>query len=260
MTDIRPMEATDDLAARGASMSGWRTAYRADFRRYRQHRAGTSALVLMLTEQGLWALLQYRVASGLARSRLPRPIKGPLLLLSAVLQKAVEIVTGISIPCRATIGPGLYIGHFGNIIFHEDVVLGHTCNVSQGVTIGTSGRGARRGVPTIGDRVYIATNAVVAGRIVVGSGAVVAANSLVTRDVPPGTTVMGVPAQVVKHLGSDDYIEFMPAVEEAKEPAFTGPISFAGVLRPLATGAEGCRIASRDHERASGPAITKGVG
>ena len=251
MTETRSLEALPAVHA----PVGWRTAYRADFRRYRQHRAGASALVLMLTEQGLWALLQYRLASGLARSRLPGPLKGFLLMLSAVAQKAVEIVTGISLPCRATIGPGLYIGHFGNIIFHEDVVLGHTCNVSQGVTIGTSGRGPRRGVPRIGDRVYLATNAVVVGPITVGSGAVVAANSLVTRDVPPGTTVMGVPAQVVKQLGSDDYIESVP--EPAAETV-PGQNSFASVLRPVA--AEGCRIASRDHERPPAAAVTKGVG
>lgn len=259
MTETRPLNATDGVAAAAVPPTGWWAAYRADFRRYRQHRTGTSALVLMLTEQGLWALLQYRMASGLARSRLPKPIKAPLLLLSAVLQKAVEIVTGIAIPCRATIGPGLYIGHFGNIIFHEDAVLGHTCNVSQGVTIGTSGRGARRGVPTIGDRVYLATNAVVVGRITVGSGAIVAANSLVTRDVPPGTTVMGVPAQVVKHLGSDDYIESAPAQDEAKEPSVSSQRPILSILRPLAGGPEGCRIASRDGERAPGSAITKGI-
>ena len=233
MTDTRSLHALDDVAAVEAFPTGWWAAYRADFRRYRQHRAGASAFVLMLTEQGLWALLQYRMASGLARSRLPKPIKSPLLLVLAVLQKVVEIVTGIAIPHRATIGPGLYIGHFGNIIFHEDVVLGHTCNVSQGVTIGSSGRGARRGVPTIGDRVYLATNAVVVGRITVGSGAVVAANSRVTRDVPAGTTVMGVPAQVVKDLGSDDYIESPSVADDAKEPTLSGQRPTASILRPV---------------------------
>ncbi len=225
---------------------GWWALYRADFARYRRHRVGTSALVVLLTEQGLWALLQYRMASGLARSQLPQPVKGALLTLSAVFQKAVEIVTGIAIPCRTTIGPGLYIGHFGNIIFHEDAVLGHTCNVSQGVTVGSSGRGARRGVPTIGDRVYLAANAVVVGPITVGSGAVVAANSLVTRDVPPGTTVMGVPAKVVKHQDSAAYID--PAPEGADAAATMAQPLSAGVRRPR-PGAPNPRMALREHER-----------
>ena len=259
MTDTRSVNARDEVAVTEAAQAGWWAAYRADFMRYRQHRAGASALELMLTEQGLWALLQYRMASGLTRSGLPKLVKSPLLLISAVLQKTVEIVTGIAIPCRATIGPGLYIGHFGNIIFHEDVVLGHTCNVSQGVTIGSSGRGARRGVPTIGNRVYLATNAVVVGRITVGSGAVVAANSLVTRDVPAGTTVMGVPAQVVKHLGSDDYIESPPVAGIAKEPNLSGQRHTASILRPFAGEPDGGRIPASDGDRGSGMATTRSI-
>ena len=184
----------------------WWSDYAKDFARYRDHRAQASALILMATEQGLWALLTYRVAHAIRLAGLPRAIAQPALIIVAVLEKVVEIVTGITLPSRALIGPGLYIGHHGNIIVHEDAVIGSNCNISQGVTIGTSGRGARRGSPRIGDRVYIATNAVVVGRIVVGDEALIAANSLVTRDVEARTTVMGVPARLVKRRGSSEYI------------------------------------------------------
>lgn len=187
-------------------LPGWCADFAADFARYREHRIGASIATILATEQGLWALLVYRAARGLHLSNLPGPIKGACLAVAAICEKLVEIVTGIALPHRAAIGPGLYIGHFGNIILHEDVVLGQRCNISQGVTIGVSGRGASKGTPRIGDRVYVATNAVVVGPIYVGDDAMVAANSLVTRNVAPRTTVMGVPAKKVRDVGSDGYL------------------------------------------------------
>jgi serine O-acetyltransferase len=77
------------------------------------------------------------------------------------------------------------------IVIHSDAVIGRDCFICHGVTIGAS----TAGVPCIGDCVYIETNAVVAGNVLVGDGAVVSANSLVTRDVPPGALACGVPAQ-----------------------------------------------------------------
>jgi serine O-acetyltransferase len=184
----------------------WWSLYKQDIARYKKHRSHTPVAILFLTEQGLWALLPYRMASALYRPHVPFVMKIPLLALAAV-QKFIEIVVGITIPYQASIGPGLYIGHFGNIVLSPEAVLGHTCNLSQGVTIGVSGRGERRGVPKIGNRVYIAANAVVAGKIVIGDDVVIAANSLVIADVPAHTTVMGVPAQVVNAHGSEDYLD-----------------------------------------------------
>lgn len=183
----------------------WIDDYRRDVRRYAEY-AGGRPLVQMLTQQGLWALLQYRIAAALYRSGLPRPLKRPLLVLAVAWQKAVEVLTGISLPYSATIGPGLYIGHFGGIIVNGAAVIGEGCNLSQGVTIGVSGRGERRGVPVLGDRVYVGARATVAGRIRVGDDAVIGANSLVAEDVPPHVTVVGVPAKVVSDRGSADYL------------------------------------------------------
>ncbi|MGB8348574.1 MAG: hypothetical protein WCD86_27085, partial [Ktedonobacteraceae bacterium] len=90
----------------------WWLLYKQDIARYKKHRSHTPVVILFLTEQGLWALLPYRMASALYRSHVPRVAKIPLLVLAAV-QKVIEIVVGITIPYQATIGPGLYIGHFG---------------------------------------------------------------------------------------------------------------------------------------------------
>lgn len=193
----------------------WWLYYRADVRRYQQL-SGRSALGAFLLEQGLWALLIYRIASAIYHSQLAWPFKRMLLLLAVLGQKWSEVITGISLPYAASIGPGFYIGHYGNIIIHPQATIGSDCNISQGVTIGISGRGHKRGVPTIGDRVFIAPGSTVIGKIMVGSDAVIGANSLVNRDVPTHTTVLGVPAQIVSQQGSAEYIS--PAASNDTAP------------------------------------------
>lgn len=172
------------------NLLGWLSDYRRDVASY-TGASGTSALRQLLFAQGLWALLQYRIAHAIFKSS--TPLKTIPLFLMSIWRKVVEITTGISISHDACIGPGLYIGHFGNIIIGSGVVMGEGCTISQGVTIGLSGDG----YPTLADEVYIATNAVVAGAISVGRGARVSACSLVLDDVPAYTTVRGVPAVVI---------------------------------------------------------------
>ena len=179
----------------------WFAEFREDLARYRAHHGG-SLIKPLLLEQALWALLLYRISSGIYRSGLPSVVKQPILLLCVLAQKFTESLFGISLPYRAELMPGIYIGHFGPVVVNSGARIGTGCNISQGVTIGVSGRGKRRGVPHIGERVYIGAGAVVAGPIVVGDDAVLAANSLITRDVAPHTTVAGVPAAPVSVNGS----------------------------------------------------------
>ncbi|WP_245935418.1 serine O-acetyltransferase [Winogradskyella arenosi] len=109
-------------------------------------------------------------------------------------------------PYSAAIGERFYIGHFGGIIINANAVIGNNCNISQGVTIGVSGIKEKRGVPSIGNNVYIGANAVVVGKINIGDGAVIGANSLVTKDVVSNTTVLGVPAIKINDHNSSEYI------------------------------------------------------
>ncbi len=176
-----------------------------DVKKYKKY-SGRPALVLLLTQQGLWALFWYRLFNKVYRSRWPKFAKAPLLLIGVLIQKNIEIITGIMLPYSATVGSYFYIGHFGGIIINSQAVIGENCNISQGVTIGVSGRGERRGVPVIGNNVYIGANATVAGKIRVGDDVVIAANSLVVADVPQATTVMGVPAAHVSSNSSKGYI------------------------------------------------------
>jgi serine O-acetyltransferase len=183
------------------SRGHWYAEFREDWARYAAHH-GDKWLRALTFEQGLWALFQYRISSAIHRSTALGALKVPALTLAIVTQKAVEVFTNVRIPFQADLAPGQYIGHFGPTIFHSEVVMGTGCNISQGVTIGLSGRGAKRGVPTIGKRVYIGANAIVVGNITIGDDAVIGANSLVTRDVPTGSTVSGNPAKVINHYGN----------------------------------------------------------
>ncbi len=186
--------------------TSWFEAYKHDLDRYREYRNKASVLNIFITEQGLWALLQYRIASAVFQTRWPNLVKNPLLVGLVLWQKLIEILTGISISYKAKIGNGFYIGHFGNIFIGDEVEIGNICNISQGVTLGIAGRGAGRGMPRLGNRIYIGANAVVAGKIVVGDDAVIAANSLVGTNVSKKAVMMGVPARIIGQEGSHDLL------------------------------------------------------
>jgi serine O-acetyltransferase len=102
----------------------------------------------------------------------------------------------IQIPAETKIGKGFYIGHFGRIIIHPRVVMGENINIATGVTIGKSNRGMKRGTPTIGNNVWIGTNAVIVGDIVIGEDVLIAPNSYVNFDVPSHSIVIGNPAKI----------------------------------------------------------------
>lgn len=178
---------------------------KSDFKKYKKY-SRKSSVILLLTTQGLWAIFVYRFFNKIYRSKLPYLIKKVLLLFGVIFQKWIEIVTGISIPYKTKIGHSFYIGHFGGIIINSNSEIGNNCNISQGVTIGVSGRGKKRGVPKIGNNVYIGANAVIVGKIEVGNDCVIAANSLVVQSLEDNVTVLGVPAKVINKNSSKGYI------------------------------------------------------
>lgn len=176
-----------------------------DLKKYKKY-GGKSSFQLILTQQGLWAIGVYRINNGIYTSNLPSSIKKIILVPGVFFQKIIEIITGISIPYSAQIGREFYIGHFGGIIINSKAVIGDNCNIAQGVTIGVSGKAGNRGIPRIGNNVFIGANSVIAGPISVGDNSVIAANSLVTKDVLPNITVMGVPAVKISDNNSAQYI------------------------------------------------------
>jgi serine O-acetyltransferase len=97
---------------------------------------------------------------------------------------------GIEIPRVTQIGAGFYIGHSGGIIISGLAKIGENVNISQQVTIGIAGKGEKRGVPTIGDNVYIAPGAKIFGKITIGNNVSIGANAVVYKDIPNDSVVV----------------------------------------------------------------------
>jgi serine O-acetyltransferase len=194
----------------------WRHLY-LDFRRYKA--TGDSAA----RAQGFWASCVYRVSRAALRAR-PRLLRAVLAPFVRLAQTLAEIVTGISLPPECEIGDGLYIGHFGAIVLARQARIGYNCSMAQNVTIGVAGRGAERGAPTIGNRVFIGAHSVIVGRIDIGEDAMICAGSVVTRPVPPRAVVVGNPARVISFEGSFEHVVYDgmdvdPARRASKEAA-----------------------------------------
>jgi serine O-acetyltransferase len=173
---------------------------RADLQRYTglvEEPIGRLRLLRSLAEtQGVWAISTYRFGRW-ANDEAPRPLRPVAKAAYLAIFKLVEITTGVSLPAHANIGPGFYIGHFGNIIVHPDTIMGERCSISQGVTIGVLG-GGRPGVPRLGNDVYVGAGAKILGAVTIGDGAIIGANAVVLEDVPAGTTAVGVPARIIR--------------------------------------------------------------
>jgi serine O-acetyltransferase len=113
---------------------------------------------------------------------------------------------GFDISPLTAIGRGLYIGHFGGVVISPDAVLGANTNIAQGVTIGATSRGEKKGAPTLEDRVWVGANAIIVGRVTIGREALIAPGAYVNFDVPPGAVVLGNPGKVVSQTGSAGYV------------------------------------------------------
>ncbi len=113
---------------------------------------------------------------------------------------------GYDISPTSALGAGLYIGHFGMLVISPLAVVGRNCNINQGVTIGATSRGSRLGAPTLGDRVWVGANAVIVGKITIGSDALIAPGAFVNVDVPEYAVFLGNPGKVVAQTGSAGYI------------------------------------------------------
>lgn len=114
---------------------------------------------------------------------------------------------GFQISTKAQIAPGLAIAHLGHVVIHTEAKLGQDVNLSPGCVIGQTNRGKKRGVPQIGNRVWIGSNAIIVGKIVIGDDAMIGPGAYVNFDVPERAVVIGNPGQIVSWNGSEGYIE-----------------------------------------------------
>jgi serine O-acetyltransferase len=118
-----------------------------------------------------------------------------------MLSQVARFYTGVDIHPGALLGPRLFIDHATGVVIGETAIVGSDVTIYQGVTLGGTGKGHGKRHPTICDRVFIGNNANVLGNITVGENSRVGAGSVVLSDVPPNSTVVGVPAHIVYRNG-----------------------------------------------------------
>ena len=173
-----------------------RLAFAAEIRAcFERDPAAHNLLEVLLAYPGLHALIGYRIAHALDRLHVP--------LIPRVLMGLVRWVTGIEIHPAAQIGSGLFIDHGMGVVIGETTVIGRSVTLFQGVTLGGTGKQRGKRHPTLGDNVVVGTGAKVLGNITIGSDSMIGANAVVIRDVPPHSTVVGVPGRIAKIKGQD---------------------------------------------------------
>lgn len=136
------------------------------------------------------AMMHYRVAHKLY-------LKKHFFLARYISQRGVR-KTGIEIHPGARIGKGLFIDHGNGVIIGETAVIGDNVTIYQGVTLGGTGKEHGKRHPTVEDNVMISAGAKVLGSFTIGANSKIGAGSVVLSEVPPGSTVVGVPGRVVK--------------------------------------------------------------
>ena len=136
------------------------------------------------------AILKYRKAHRLYE-------KKHYFLARLISQRAAR-KTGIEIHPGATIGKGLFIDHGHGVVIGETAIIGDNVTLYQGVTLGGTGKERGKRHPTLEDNVMVGTGAKVLGSITIGANSMIGAGSVVLENVPPNSTVVGVPGRVVK--------------------------------------------------------------
>lgn len=135
-------------------------------------------------------MLHYRLAHKLY-------LNGHYFLARWVSQRGVR-KTGIEIHPGAQIGKGLFIDHGNGVIIGETTIIGDNCTLYQGVTLGGTGKEQGKRHPTIGNNVMISAGAKVLGSFKIGDNSKIGSGSVVLQEVPPNSTVVGVPGRVVE--------------------------------------------------------------
>ena len=131
----------------------------------------------------------YKSANTLHKMRVP--------FVPKLLFYVIRILFGGHIPYTATIGVGTWFGCGAlGVVLHPKTVIGRNCGIAQNVTIG--GRSSLPEVPTLGDNVFVGAGAKILGPVKIGDNVVIGANAVVIRDIPEDSTVVGVPARIVK--------------------------------------------------------------
>ncbi|MGM0754412.1 MAG: serine O-acetyltransferase [Bacillota bacterium] len=154
-----------------------------------QDPAARNYVEVILTYSGLHAIWAHRIAHAF--------FKRKFFFIARVISQVSRFFTGVEIHPGAKIGRRFFIDHGMGVVIGETCEIGDNVTLFQGVTLGGTGKEKGKRHPTIQDNALIATGAKVLGSIVVGENSKVGAGSVVLKDVPPNSTVVGIPGKVV---------------------------------------------------------------
>ncbi len=155
--------------------------------------AAKSIVEVLLCYPGLHAIWFHRISHFLY-------LRG-WILVPRLISNFSRFLTGIEIHPGATIGDGFFIDHGTGVVIGETAEVGYNVTLYQGVTLGGTGKEKGKRHPTIGNHVVVASGAKVLGSFSVGDHAKIGAGSVVLREVPPYSTVVGIPGRVVCRNG-----------------------------------------------------------
>ncbi len=160
---------------------------------FEQDPAARTYLEVFLTYSGLHAIWAHRIAHALYKRR--------LFFIARAISQISRFFTGIEIHPGAVIGRRFFIDHGMGVVIGETCEIGDDVTIYQGVTLGGTGHEKGKRHPTIKDNVLIATGAKVLGSITIGENSKIGGGSVVLKDVPPNSTVVGIPGRIVKQDG-----------------------------------------------------------
>lgn len=162
--------------------------------------AARSRVEVMLCYPGVHAMLGYRLAHWcwLRQWR----------LLARMISATAKVLTGVEIHPGATIGRRVFIDHATGVVIGETAEVGDDVTLYHGVTLGGTSLHKGKRHPTLGDGVIVGSGAAILGPHTIGAGARVGANAVVLGDVPPGVTVVGIPAKAVLRKERNQVDEF----------------------------------------------------
>jgi serine O-acetyltransferase len=160
---------------------------------FREDPAARSAIEILLCYPGFHAILLHRWAHSLYCARVP--------LLPRVISQCGRFFTGIEIHPGARIGRRFFIDHGMGVVIGETAIVGEDVTLYQGVTLGGTGKEHGKRHPTLLDNVVVGGGAKILGNITVGSNCRIGAGSVVLRNVPDDSTVVGVPGHIVLREG-----------------------------------------------------------
>jgi len=166
---------------------------------FRDDPAAKSVVEIFLCYPGFHAILLHRMAH--------RVHAAGFVLLARTIAQVNRLFTGIEIHPGARIGRRFFIDHGMGVVIGETTIIGDDVLLYQGVTLGGTGKEKGKRHPTVGNNVVIGTGAKILGNIRIGNHTKVGAGSVVIRSVPDNSTVVGVPARVVRSRGDADNLE-----------------------------------------------------